>query len=98
MNATAERRVETNPKSSGTTTITLDFPVVSDGTEVRALYLRRPKVRDHMLADKLGGTDAEKEVRYFANLCEVAPEMMENLDMSDYKKLRSAHDGFFDAK
>lgn len=75
--------------------IELSHPVVSDGTELRVLNLRRPKVRDVLLAAKIGGTDEEKEVRMFANLCEVASETIEELDIADYKELQESYKSFF---
>ena len=76
--------------------IKLLHPVVSDGTELRVLNLRRPKVRDVLLAAKIGGTDEEKEIRVLANLCEVAPDVVEDLDMADYKKLQDGYRSFFE--
>lgn len=76
--------------------IKLSHPVVSDGTELRVLNLRRPKVRDVLLAAKIGGTDEEKEIRVLANLCEVAPDVVEELDMADYKRLQDGYRSFFE--
>ena len=76
--------------------IKLSHPVVSDGTELRVLNLRRPKVRDVLLAAKIGGTEEEKEIRVLANLCEVAPDVVEELDMADYKKLQDGFRSFFE--
>ena len=76
--------------------IKLSHPVVSDGTELRVLNLRRPKVRDVLLAAKIGGTGEEKEIRVLANLCEVAPDVVEELDMADYKKLQDGYRSFFE--
>jgi hypothetical protein len=82
------------------TTIELKYPVQIDGTEARALYMRRPKVRDHLVSVKLGKalTEEEREVRLFANLCEVAPENIEELDLADYKRLAEAFTDFFKEK
>lgn len=76
--------------------IKLLHPVVSDGTELRVLNLRRPKVRDVLLAAKIGGTEEEKEIRVLANLCEVAPDVVEELDMADYKRLQDGFRSFFE--
>ena len=76
--------------------IKLSHPVVSDGTELRVLNLRRPKVRDVLLAAKIGGTEEEKEIRVLANLCEVAPDVVEELDMADYKRLQDGYRSFFE--
>ena len=79
---------------SKTTTITLDHPITVDGAEVTSLSLRRAKVRDVRIAEKAGGGDAEREIRLFANLCEVTPEAIEELDMADYLALQKAYQGF----
>ena len=76
--------------------IKLLHPVLSDGTELRVLSLRRPKVRDLLLAAKLGDTDEEREVRMFANLCEVPPETIEELDVADYRALQEEYRAFFE--
>ena len=56
-----------------------------------------PKRTKHLAAyagDKAGGTDAEKEIRIFANLCEVSPDVIEGLDMADYRALQKVYEGF----
>lgn len=76
------------------TTIDLQHPLMVNGVEMRLLSMRRPKVRDMLASDKAGGTDAEKEIRIFANLCEVSPEAISEMDMSDYKQLQRAYEAF----
>ncbi|QSB03235.1 phage tail assembly protein [Methylomonas sp. EFPC1] len=71
--------------------VTLQYPL-SNGTAV--LNVRRPKVRDQLVADKTPGSEADKEIAMFANLCEVTPEEIQELDMADYKKLQAAYSGF----
>ena len=73
--------------------IKLSHPVVSDGTELRVLNLRRPKVRDVLLAAKIGGTDEEKEIRVLANLCEVAPDVVEELDIAVFSRRMAGPSG-----
>ena len=75
-------------------TIKLTHPVLVDGDTVNALQLRRPRVRDMLAADKAAGTEAEKEVRMFANLCEVTPGVIEALDLTDYMTLQETYRGF----
>lgn len=67
-------------------TINLNFPIKIDGIETSVLQMRRPKVKDQMIFEKRAQnmTDAEREIRLFANLCEVAPEDIEALDLMDY--------------
>jgi len=74
--------------------IKLKHPITLEGEEVTQLTLRRPKVRDMLGADKQGGTDAEKEIRIFANLCEVTPAVIEELDLADYQALQGVYQGF----
>ena len=78
-----------------TATVELMFPVEQDGLAVDKLVMRRPKVRDSRDAARGGGSDADVELRQFANLCEVSPELLEDLDMADYIKLQEAFRGFF---
>lgn len=74
--------------------INLKQAVTLGGEEYTHLTLRRPKVRDMLGVDKQGGTDAEKEVRIFANLCEVSPSVIEELDLADYQALQGAYQAF----
>lgn len=74
--------------------IALDYPVKVNGVAVDTLQMRRPKVRDMIAAEKGGGGNAETEVRLFANLCEVAPAVIEDVDMADYTRLQEEYTGF----
>ena len=40
------------------------------------------------------GTAGDKEVAQLANLCEVSPKVIEELDMKDYVKLQKMYSGF----
>lgn len=78
-------------------TIELAYPITIDGTDTKALHMRRPKVRDQLLMDKSGmsgKSDSEREVLFFANLCEISPAEIEQLDMGDYLKLQETFSGF----
>ncbi len=74
--------------------IQLQYPVSADGQTLTALKVRRPKVKDRLAAAKTGGDPATQEVRLFANLCEVSPATIEELDMADYTRLQEALQGF----
>lgn len=80
----------TSPK----VTIELSYPITIDGTETNALVMRRPKVADTVLFQKSQGTDADKEINLFANLCEVTPDDINQLDMMDYAKLQEQYGNF----
>ena len=76
--------------------IKLNYPIESDGTTIADLNMRRSKVKDRLLVAKMkNSSDEEKEIRLFANLCEVAPNVIEELDESDYANLQKAYMDFF---
>ncbi len=68
--------------------IKLKYPIKVDGIEIKSLKMRRPKVRDRMAVEKQSASDAEKEVNLIANLCEVSPDALSELDLADYKLLQ----------
>lgn len=83
----------------GEVTIELKYPILIDGTRTEVLHMRRPKVRDQILATKsemAGKSSAEQEVLLFANLCEVAPRDIEDLDMADYRKIQREYERFLE--
>lgn len=77
-----------------TTTITLAFPITVDGHEYKALQMRRCKVKDRRAAARQK-TQEEQEITLIANLCEVPPEVIDELDSVDYTKLQEVLSGFF---
>lgn len=72
-------------------TIELKYP--TDGG-LKEIKIRRPKVRDQLAAEKAKGTDAEKEINFFANLCELSPAEIESLDLFDYGKIQAVYKSF----
>lgn len=80
--------------TSNGTTVPLKHPITVDGADYVRLQVRRPKVRDLLHAAKLGGTDAEQEVNQFATLAGVAPKVIEELDLVDYKALQETVQAF----
>ncbi len=75
-------------------TIPLKYPTTLDGAEVTSITLRRPLVRDRLAAEKASGNEVEKEIYLLANLAEMAPDQIEQLDMADYVKLQECLAGF----
>ena len=59
--------------------------------------MRRPKVRDDKAARRGGASPEDRELRLFSNLCEVPPEVIEELDLADYARLQEAFRDFFPA-
>lgn len=74
--------------------IELEFPININGADVKVLHMRRPRVNDTLIADKMAGNDAEKEITMFANLCEISPEDIGKLDLKDYRKIQRIFDSF----
>ena len=69
--------------------IKLEQPIKIDNVEVHELTLRRPKVRDLLIANKKDISESEREVNLIANLAEVPIEAIQDLDLLDYIKIRS---------
>lgn len=81
---------------SKTIEISLDYPINIEGVEVSKLTLRRPKVGDVLAAEEQakGKGDKETEILTFANLCQITPAEIRELDLGDYKRLQEAFSGF----
>lgn len=77
-----------------TTTVKLKYPFVFEGQEYNELQMRRCKVRDRRLAAKQK-TDEDKEITLIANLCDVPPALIDELDSDDYSQLQEVLRGFF---
>ncbi len=75
-------------------TVTLQRPVTHQGVEYSELSMRRPKARDSRDAQRGGGSAADSEFRMFSNLCEVPPDVIEELDMADYVRLQDVYQRF----
>ncbi|HQT03423.1 MAG TPA: phage tail assembly protein [Thiotrichales bacterium] len=68
--------------------ITLTYPIEHDGLPIKDIALRRPTVGDHLSVQKMTASDAEKEIRLIANLSELPPEVIYQLDMKDYAAIQ----------
>ncbi len=74
--------------------IRLTQPVMVDGELFNEISLRRPKVRDRLAVERLGSNDADKEVALIANLAELPPSTIEELDLADYAKVQGVLQDF----
>lgn len=80
-------------------TIKLKYPVEVTGETFTNLTMRRSKIKDRLLVAKMKNvSDEEKEIRLFANLCEVEPKVIEELDEADYSNLQKVYLGFFNSE
>jgi hypothetical protein len=73
--------------------VALTYPVIINGRMTESLDMRRPRVGD-LLSVQNEKTQEIKELKLFANLCEVEPSALEQLDLLDYKKVQEAYSGF----
>ena len=79
---------------NNTAKITLSFPVNFNGKEYKELELRRPKVRDQIIADKQNDNNADKEIHLASLLANVDPGVIQELDMDDYTEVQKCIVGF----
>jgi len=76
------------------TTITLTEKITVDNKDIQEITLRRPKVRDRLAVERMGQSDAEKEVALIANLADLPKETIEELDLADYNKIQEVLQDF----
>lgn len=76
-------------------TIKLKYPIKVDDIEYTELTIRRSKIKDRLAVSSMKASDEYKEVRLFANLCEVSPQVIEELDEEDYIAVQKVYLGFF---
>lgn len=66
-------------------TLDLKHPFEFGGETVTELHIRRPKLRDMKRAAKVKD-DLEKSVTMLADLAEVTPKLLEELDTEDFTR------------
>lgn len=94
---------KTKPPAQGpdlrpTARIDLAFPITVAGVEVSHLIMRRPKVRDEMAFAKAPGSQEDKTLLFLANLCEVTPDGLMDMDACDFSKLEEQYVAFKGAR
>lgn len=91
MSTQDQKKEETAKRSlSMSEKITLQGTIDIGGTETNVVTMRRPRVKDRLLVDRddTFANEADRELRYIANLCDLLPEDIENMLMVDYQSLR----------
>lgn len=81
-------------KNRPTTPIELDYPITVDGVEVSSLAMRRPTVADQLAFEDGKGSEAGRTVNMMANLCDVPPASIKQLDVVDFAQLAEVLKGF----
>lgn len=74
-------------------TIELEYPIEIDGVEIKSLRLRRPKVRDLQVMER-EKTDMAKTIMLIANLAEITPEQVQEMDAGDFARVSEVVMGF----
>jgi hypothetical protein len=74
--------------------IILAHPISYNGILLKEISLRRPKVRDRLVVDRMTASDAEKEILLIANLAEISREAIEEIDLADYSKIQKVLQSF----
>ena len=82
------------PSSGTKTTLTLEVPVTFQNTEYRTLTLRRPKLKDARHLADIDKDAVGAQARYFANLAEVPPGVIEELDQVDFAVVKAWAESF----
>lgn len=70
------------------TIIQLKSPITVNGATVAQVALRRPKVKDMRAASAAASDAATQEIALIANLCDLAPSDIEELDFGDYAAIQ----------
>ena len=81
-------------KNRPTTPINLEYPITVDGVEVSSVAMRRPNVADQLAFEDGKGSEAHRTVLMMANLCDVPPGSIKQLDGADFAKLVEVFQGF----
>lgn len=82
--------------ASGVVDVELSRAIDVDGKQVQVLHMREPIVADQLALDGMKGSDALKEVMLLANLCNISPDDIKRIPLSDYRRLQRAFSGFID--
>ena len=80
----------------GEIAVTLNTGVNIDGAKVNVLTMREPTVQDTLAMDNIKGSSSDKEIGYFANLCQISPDDIKGMTQRDYGRLQKAYENFID--
>ncbi len=68
-------------------TVALQYPLEVEGQTVSHITLRRPKARDLKHMETAKGGEIAKSIGLIANLAELPPAAIDDLDASDFQAL-----------
>jgi hypothetical protein len=75
-------------------TVKLLHPIQYNGVTLKEISLRRPKVRDRLVVDRMTVSDAEKEIILISNLAEISRDAIEEIDLADYANIQKVLQNF----
>jgi len=81
------------PYPNETKELVLEYPVTVNNREIVALKVRRPKVRDNLIAAKKDD-DADREMAMMSLLTGEDEDVLHELDMFDFEALQKVVVGF----
>ena len=77
-------------------TIKLAHPVKVDGVEIDSITIRRPIVKDLIIAARAKNTnEVDQASRLVSILSELSPKTIESLDVADFTKIDAKVESFF---
>jgi len=76
------------------TTVKLQFPIEFAGRHITEVTLRRATVKDTSTARQQGKTDEDFQIMLTANLAEIEPDAIRQMDMADYNAIGKVLEGF----
>lgn len=89
MSSKTKTPTDTVIERDGFAEITLTRPRQVNGMETAVLRMREPTVEDMERYQDDKGSDAQREVRMIANLCEISPEDVRKMPLRDYARLQA---------
>jgi len=88
MSSKTKTPTDTVIERDGFAEITLTRPRQVNGMETAVLRMREPTVEDMERYQDDKGSDAQREVRMIANLCEISPDDVRKMPLRDYARLQ----------
>ncbi|AWT13627.1 phage tail assembly protein [Stenotrophomonas maltophilia] len=89
MSSKTKTPTDTVIERDGFAEITLTRPRQVSGMETAVLRMREPTVEDMERYQDDKGSDAQREVRMIANLCEISPDDVRKMPLRDYARLQA---------
>ena len=89
MSSKTKTPTDTVIERDGFAEITLTRPRQVNGMETAVLRMREPTVEDMERYQDDKGSDAQREVRMIANLCEISPDDVRKMLLRDYARLQA---------